>query len=60
MPALVAVGERDLSDFREGAQTLASALPGSRLVTIPGAGHLAPLETPQAFRDLLLGFLDGR
>ena len=60
MPVLVAVGERDLSDFREGAQTLASALPGSRLVTIPGAGHLAPLETPQAFRDLLLGFLDGR
>jgi 3-oxoadipate enol-lactonase len=59
MPVLVAVGERDLSDFREGAQTLARGLPGSRLVTIPGAGHLAPLETPQAFRELLLGFLDG-
>jgi pimeloyl-ACP methyl ester carboxylesterase len=60
MPAVVAVGERDLSDFREGAQTLARELPGSRLVTIPGAGHLAPLETPQAFRELLLGFLRGR
>ena len=60
MPVLVAVGERDLSDFREGARMLASALPGSRLVTIPGAGHLAPLETPQAFQELLLGFLDGR
>jgi len=27
------------------------------LATIAGAGHLAPLETPEAFRELLLAFL---
>ena len=26
---------------------------------IAGAGHLAPLETPEAFRKLLSGFLAG-
>ena len=28
-------------------------------IVIPAARHLAPLETPEAFRGLLLGFLDG-
>jgi pimeloyl-ACP methyl ester carboxylesterase len=60
VPALMAAGEHDLSDFREGEQTLARALPRARLVTIPGARHLAPLETLQAFRELLLGFLVDR
>jgi pimeloyl-ACP methyl ester carboxylesterase len=60
VPALVAAGEREpFSDFLEGAQTLARALPRGRYATIPDAGHLAPLETPDAFRNLLLDFLDG-
>ena len=58
MPALVAAGEHDLIDFREGAEGIAEALPGARLELIEGAGHLAPLETPEAFRRLLLAFLD--
>ena len=28
-----------------------------RKIAILGAGHLAPLETPEAFRALLLDFL---
>jgi pimeloyl-ACP methyl ester carboxylesterase len=60
VPALVAAGEREpFSDFLDGAQKLARALPLGRQETIPGAGHLAPLETPEAFRDLLLDFLQG-
>jgi 3-oxoadipate enol-lactonase len=58
VPVLVAAGERDLSDFRDGAERLARALPHARLASIPAAGHLAPLETPQAFRSLLLEFLE--
>jgi pimeloyl-ACP methyl ester carboxylesterase len=58
VPALVAAGERDLPDFREGAESLARTLPGARHTVIQGAGHLAPLETPEAFRELLLGFLN--
>ena len=57
VPALVAVGESDLEDFHKGAEALAQTLPQSRLVTIPGAGHLAPLEAPERFRELLLEFL---
>jgi 3-oxoadipate enol-lactonase len=57
VPALVAVGESDLEDFHTGAEAMAQTLPQSRLVTIAGAGHLAPLETPERFRELLLDFL---
>jgi pimeloyl-ACP methyl ester carboxylesterase len=57
LPTLVAAGEHDLPDFRQGADELARTLPGARHTVLRGAGHLAPLETPQAFRELLIGFL---
>jgi pimeloyl-ACP methyl ester carboxylesterase len=57
MPALVAVGEFDMADFRDGAQRLAGELPNSRHVVIEGARHLAPLEQPAAFEALLRTFL---
>lgn len=57
VPALVAAGEHDKPDFREGAEEMARALPRARHEVIAGAGHLAPLETPDAFRELLLDFL---
>jgi pimeloyl-ACP methyl ester carboxylesterase len=55
--ALVAAGELDKLDFRQGAEEMAQTLPDARHEVIEGAGHLAPLETPEAFRELLLGFL---
>jgi pimeloyl-ACP methyl ester carboxylesterase len=57
VPALVVAGEHDMPDFRDGAELLARTLPHARHVVIEGAGHLAPLETPDAFRDLMLDFL---
>lgn len=60
VPALVAAGDRDKPEFRRGAEVLARTLPNARLEIIEGAGHLAPLETPDAFRELLLRFLDER
>jgi pimeloyl-ACP methyl ester carboxylesterase len=54
VPALVAAGEHDRPEFIEGAQRLAEAVPGARHVLIEGAGHLAPLETPERFRALVL------
>jgi pimeloyl-ACP methyl ester carboxylesterase len=56
-PTLVAVGESDLQDFHRGAVALARTLPRSRLAMIEGAGHLAPLEAPARFGELLLDFL---
>jgi pimeloyl-ACP methyl ester carboxylesterase len=57
IPALIAVGERDKPDFRAGAEAMARDLPRARLSVIPRAGHLAPLEQPRAFRELLLDWL---
>jgi pimeloyl-ACP methyl ester carboxylesterase len=57
VPALVAAGAADMPDFRAGAETLARALPTARSVLIEDAGHLSPLEAPEAFRELVVEFL---
>jgi pimeloyl-ACP methyl ester carboxylesterase len=57
IPVLVAAGEHDMPDFLDAAEQLAAALPRAQRAVIAGAGHLAPLETPAVFRELLLGFL---
>jgi pimeloyl-ACP methyl ester carboxylesterase len=56
-PALLLAGVHDMPDFRDGATQLAAALVGARQALIDEAGHLAPLEAPQAFTGLLLDFL---
>jgi pimeloyl-ACP methyl ester carboxylesterase len=57
IPTLVLAGEHDVADFRDAARRLGDALPQARHLVLEGAGHLAPLETPEAFRALLLDFL---
>jgi pimeloyl-ACP methyl ester carboxylesterase len=57
VPVLVAAGEHDMVDFRDGAGRMADALPDASRVLIEGARHLAPLEAPQLFRELVLDFL---
>jgi pimeloyl-ACP methyl ester carboxylesterase len=32
---------------------MAEAIPGARLVTVPGAGHLTPMERPRAVAEAL-------
>jgi pimeloyl-ACP methyl ester carboxylesterase len=59
IPALVAAGEFDLPDFRLGAEALSQRVRNARATVISGAGHLAPLEEPEAFDRLLIDFLDG-
>jgi 3-oxoadipate enol-lactonase len=56
-PALIVAGEHDMVDFQLAADALADALPNARRTTLAGAGHLAPLERPKEFRELLLSFL---
>jgi pimeloyl-ACP methyl ester carboxylesterase len=56
-PALIAVGEHDMRDFHTAAGAIASALPNARRTVVAGAGHLAPLERPEAFREMVLAFL---
>ena len=59
VPALVLVGEEDELSTVEDAQAMADALPRSRLVTVPRAGHLTPLETPAEVNAELTEFLVG-
>jgi pimeloyl-ACP methyl ester carboxylesterase len=46
-----------MPDFKAGAAEIAELVPHGKVSTIQGAGHLAPLEAPDAFRELLLEFL---
>ena len=57
VPALVAVGAHDKPDFLQGAEVLARTLPRARHTVVAGAGHLVPLEAPEAFRALVVGFV---
>jgi len=59
VPSLVIVGEHDAITPPEGARAMAEALPESRFEVIPGAGHLAPCENPEAVNAVILKFLGG-
>lgn len=58
-PTLFVVGAHDASTPPAEAERMAAATPGSRMVTIPDAGHLSSLENPRAFDAALTGFVDG-
>lgn len=55
-PTLVVVGAEDALTPPSDAAAMASRIPGSRLVEIPGVGHLPPLEEPEAFAAAVLPF----
>lgn len=56
-PTLVVIGSEDVDDIQAIARKLATEIPGARLETIPGAGHLPSLERPDELNRLLLDFL---
>jgi pimeloyl-ACP methyl ester carboxylesterase len=58
VPALVIHGAEDLLIPVSEAEATADALPDSRLVTLPGVGHLSNLEDPAAFTSAVSDFLD--
>jgi pimeloyl-ACP methyl ester carboxylesterase len=54
-PALVMVGDDDLITV-SSADQLARRLPAGQLAVIPGASHVAPMEKPDLFNQLVLDF----
>jgi 3-oxoadipate enol-lactonase len=52
-PALVVDAELDFPDYAAIADRIAAGIPGARRATIDGAGHLSPLERPEAVAALL-------
>jgi 3-oxoadipate enol-lactonase len=57
IPALATAGEADMPDFKTGAEQIANRMPRGQMSIIKAAGHLAPLEAPAQFRDLVVDFL---
>jgi YbgC/YbaW family acyl-CoA thioester hydrolase len=57
LPVLIIVGEEDEVTPPSRARAMAEAIPGARVVVIPGAGHVPPLERPAATTQALLEFL---
>lgn len=56
-PTLVIAGRDDTATPPPHARRLADGIPGSGLVELPGAAHLAPVERPQAVLDALRSHL---
>jgi pimeloyl-ACP methyl ester carboxylesterase len=56
IPALIVVGDQDTLTPPADSELMAATIPGARLVTIPGAGHLTPMERPGAVASALGDF----
>jgi 3-oxoadipate enol-lactonase len=57
IPTLVVVGEADGLTPPAQARAMADSIPGARLAIISGAGHLPPMEQPEATTATLQEFL---
>ena len=55
---LVIAGERDVATTPEDGATLAGSISGGALAVVPDAAHLANVEQPERFTEVLLGFLE--
>ncbi|HEX2174057.1 MAG TPA: alpha/beta hydrolase [Dehalococcoidia bacterium] len=57
-PTLILWGEQDRLIPPAYGRAMQAQIPGSRLVTVPGAGHLLTLEWPEAVAAAIQEFLD--
>lgn len=58
-PALVIAGADDPSTPVDHAETLAHGIPGSELLVVPGAAHLANVQRPEVVTPAITGYLAG-
>lgn len=58
VPTLVLTGDADEMIPDTESRAMAAAIPGSRLVVVPGVGHLVGLEAPEAFDRAVRSFLE--
>jgi pimeloyl-ACP methyl ester carboxylesterase len=57
MPTLVITGEVDFITGPACSAELAEGIPGAETVVLPGIGHMAFVEEPEAFSEAVLSFL---
>jgi 3-oxoadipate enol-lactonase len=58
-PTLVVTGEDDPVAPPDSGEQLAAAIPGARHEVVAGAAHIANVEQPAVFTELLLDHLSG-
>ena len=58
VPTLLLYGDQDVRAPRPVAEALHAAIPGSRLVFLPGVGHANSIEAPDRFTAEVRAFLD--
>lgn len=56
-PTQIIVGELDRATPPADAKLMAEQIPGARLALIPNAAHLANLEQPEAFNQIICSFM---
>ncbi|HZW87681.1 MAG TPA: alpha/beta fold hydrolase [Myxococcaceae bacterium] len=59
-PTLVMVGEEDTATVPARSEEIVAGIAGARLVRIPLAGHMSPIDAPEAFTAGLRGFLEAQ
>ena len=59
-PTLVMVGEEDVATVPARSEELAAGIAGARLVRIPRAGHMSPIDAPEAVTAELRAFLEAQ
>jgi len=57
-PTLVLAGEKDTNAPAPMMEKMASKIPGSEYICIPGVGHLANLERPKEFDTIVRKFIE--
>jgi pimeloyl-ACP methyl ester carboxylesterase len=60
VPALVVGGQQDPVTAPSEMREMAAAIPGARTLIVPRAGHLPPLEQPDAVNEALMELFEGR
>lgn len=57
-PVLIIIGDQDVATVPEKSERMHAAIQGSKLVTIPNAGHYSTIEEPHAVNEAISVFLD--
>jgi pimeloyl-ACP methyl ester carboxylesterase len=60
VPALLLYGDQDVRAPLRVAEAMHAAIPGSRLVVLPGVGHVSSAEQPRLFNQEVRRFLLGQ
>jgi pimeloyl-ACP methyl ester carboxylesterase len=57
VPTLIIVGREDVITPPTDAETLRAAIPGAEIAIIPDAGHMSPIEQPDAVNSAIRSWL---